>query len=80
MATLRIRHETVYRYRSPVAFGEHRMLLRPREALDQRTLDYHLEIEPQPARMSWVEDVSGNALAVATFDRRATRCCGSSRR
>lgn len=72
MATLRIRHETIYRYRSPVAFGEHRMLLRPREGLDQRTLDYRLDIEPAPATLTWFEDVSGNAVAVATFARRAT--------
>ncbi len=31
MPTLTIRHVTTYRYRRPVAFGEHRMMLRPRE-------------------------------------------------
>ncbi|TDR94663.1 transglutaminase family protein [Enterovirga rhinocerotis] len=71
MAILRIRHETVYRYRSPVAFGEHRALLRPRESMDQRTLDYRLEVEPRPARVSWQEDASGNAVVVMNFDRRA---------
>jgi Bacterial transglutaminase-like N-terminal region len=29
MPTLTIRHVTTYRYRRPVAFGEHRMMLRP---------------------------------------------------
>lgn len=72
MAILRIRHETIYRYRSPVAFGEHRMMLRPRESLDQRTLDYRLEITPAPASLTWSEDVSGNAVALAAFGRRAT--------
>jgi transglutaminase-like putative cysteine protease len=72
MAILRIRHETVYRYRSPVAFGEHRMLLRPRESLDQRTLDYRLDIDPAPTTLTWSEDVSGNAVAIASFGRRAT--------
>ena len=27
-----IKHVTTYRYRQPVAFGEHRMMLRPRES------------------------------------------------
>lgn len=72
MAILRIRHETKYRYRSLVAFGEHRMLLRPRQGLDQRILDYRLDIDPAPASLSWSEDVSGNAVAIATFGRRAT--------
>ena len=72
MSILHIRHETTYRYRSPVTFGEHRMMLRPRESLDQRTLDYRLEIEPAPARLTWTEDVAGNAVAVATFSRMAS--------
>lgn len=71
MAILRIRHETVYSYRQPVAFGEHRMMLRPRESIDQRTLSYHLDIDPAPATLTWSEDVSGNAVAFATFARRA---------
>jgi Bacterial transglutaminase-like N-terminal region len=29
---LTIRHVTTYRYRQPVAFGEHRMMLRPRDS------------------------------------------------
>jgi hypothetical protein len=29
MPSLTIRHLTTYRYRQPVAFGEHRMMLRP---------------------------------------------------
>lgn len=72
MAILRIRHETVYRYRQPVAFGEHRMLLRPRESLDQRTLAYQLDILPAPSSLTWSQDVSGNAVAVASFGRRAS--------
>lgn len=35
MTSLTIRHVTTYRYRQPVAFGEHRMMLRPRESHDQ---------------------------------------------
>ena len=72
MSILHVRHETTYRYRSPVAFGEHRMMLRPRESLDQRTLDYRLEIEPKASRLTWTEDVAGNAVAVAAFSRMAS--------
>ena len=36
MPILTVRHITTYRYRQPVAFGEHRMMLRPRESYDQR--------------------------------------------
>lgn len=32
--SLRIHHRTIYRYRSPVGFGPHRLILRPREASD----------------------------------------------
>ena len=71
MATFKIRHETVYRYSSPVAFGEHRMMLRPREGRDQHVLDYHLEIAPEPKLLTWSEDASGNAVAIARFGRRA---------
>jgi len=35
MPTLTIRHVTTYRYRRPVAFGEHRMMLRPRDSHDR---------------------------------------------
>jgi transglutaminase-like putative cysteine protease len=72
MSVLHIRHETTYRYRSPVTFGEHRMMLRPRESRDQRTLDYRLEIDPTPTRLTWSEDVAGNAVAVASFARMAS--------
>ena len=39
MPTLTIRHITSYRYRQPVAFDEHRLMLRPRAASDQRVLE-----------------------------------------
>jgi hypothetical protein len=38
MPTLTIRHLTTYRYLRPVAFGEHRMMLRPRDSHDQRVM------------------------------------------
>ena len=36
MPILTIKHVTTYHYRRPVAFGEHRMMLRPRDGEDQK--------------------------------------------
>ena len=36
MISLSIHHKTTYRYRSPVAFGPHRLMLRPRESRELR--------------------------------------------
>jgi transglutaminase-like putative cysteine protease len=71
MPFLTIRHLTVYRYRQPVAFGEHRMMLRPREGHDQRLLDAKLVIKPEPADFRWVHDVFGNSVGIAQFADRA---------
>jgi transglutaminase-like putative cysteine protease len=65
------RHVTTYRYKQPVAFGEHRMMLRPRDSYDQRLLDSRLAITPQPADLRWVHDVFGNCVAIARFSGRA---------
>jgi hypothetical protein len=35
MPTLSIKHIKTYQYRKPVAFGEHRMMLRPRDGSDR---------------------------------------------
>lgn len=71
MPTVSINHTTHYRYRSNVAFGEHRILVRPRESYDQRVLSASLEIDPEPLSLRWLQDVFGNAVAIATFDARA---------
>lgn len=71
MPTVSINHTTRYRYRRNVAFGEHRILVRPRESYDQRLLSASLEIEPEPRSLRWLQDVFGNAVAIATFDARA---------
>src|SRR5215218_445478 len=71
MPLLTIHHKTVYRYTHPVAFGEHRIMLRPRDGHDLRVLSGSLEIEPQPMRLRWIHDVFGNSVAIATFDERA---------
>src|SRR5213078_186325 len=73
MPLLTIHHKTVYRYRHPVAFGEHRIMLRPRDGHDLRVLSGDLKIEPQPMRLRWIHDVFGNSVAIASFDERADR-------
>jgi transglutaminase-like putative cysteine protease len=67
MTVFIVRHITIYRYKQPVSFGEHRMMLRPRESLDQRVLDSKLEIKPNPTDLRWTQDVFGNHIAVARF-------------
>ncbi len=71
MPTLTIRHVTTYRYRQPVAFGEHRMMLRPRDASDQRLLEASLQISPEPESLHFVQDGFGNHLGIARFSGRS---------
>lgn len=71
MTILKIRHVTVYRYRVPVGFGDHRMMFRPRDGYDQKVLDESLTIVPEPVQIRWLHDVFGNFVAVASFDARA---------
>ena len=71
MAILAVRHITTYQYKQPVAFGEHRMMLRPRECHDQRVLESKLEITPKPMNLRWTQDVFGNHVATARFAGRA---------
>jgi transglutaminase-like putative cysteine protease len=71
MPLLTIHHKTEYRYVRPVAFGEHRIMLRPRDGHDLRVLASKLDIEPQPMSLRWIHDVFGNSVAIAVFDERA---------
>jgi transglutaminase-like putative cysteine protease len=73
MPRLKIHHKTEYRYARPVAFGEHRVMLRPRDGHDLRVLASRLVIAPEPMRLRWIHDVFGNSVAIATFDERARR-------
>jgi transglutaminase-like putative cysteine protease len=73
MPILNIRHVTTYHYKRPVAFGEHRMMLRPRDDDDQRVLESELEIKPKPTRVAWTQDVFGNHVATAHFAKRASQ-------
>jgi transglutaminase-like putative cysteine protease len=71
MPTLTIRHVTTYRYRRPVAFGEHRMMLRPRDSHDQKVIEASLEISPKPRSLRFVQDAFGNHVGIARFSGRA---------
>jgi transglutaminase-like putative cysteine protease len=71
MQLLTIRHVTTYRYRQPVAFGEHRMMLRPRDSYDQRVISSSLEISPEPMSLRFVQDAFGNHLGIARFAGRS---------
>jgi transglutaminase-like putative cysteine protease len=71
MPRLTIHHKTEYRYARPVAFGEHRIMLRPRDGHDLRVLAGDLRIVPEPMRLRWIHDVFGNSVAIATFDERS---------
>ena len=67
MPIFRIRHVTTYHYHQPVAFGEHRMMLRPRDDHDQKILELELEITPTPRDLTWTRDRFGNHVATASF-------------
>ncbi len=67
MPILSIKHVTTYHYHQPVAFGEHRMMLRPRDDDDQKVLHSELEITPTPKELAWTRDRFGNHVATAYF-------------
>jgi transglutaminase-like putative cysteine protease len=71
MPLLTIHHKTEYSYAHPVAFGEHRIMLRPRDGHDLRVRSHSLDIFPVPMSLRWIHDVFGNSVAIATFDERA---------
>ncbi len=71
MPIFTIRHVTTYRYRQPVAFGEHRMMLSPRDDGDQTVLESEIVITPEPSELSWTRDRFGNHVATARFADRA---------
>jgi transglutaminase-like putative cysteine protease len=72
MPIFTIRHVTTYQYRKPVAFGEHRMMLRPRDDGDQTVLESELDIAPEPRQISWTRDSFGNHVATARFADQAS--------
>ncbi len=71
MPTLTIKHITSYRYRRPVAFGEHKMMLCPLQSHDQSLLAAKLVITPTPTKVRRTHDAFGNRVDIARFARRA---------
>ena len=63
---IRIIHITRYRYKRPVYFGNHRLLLRPRDGHDLRLIQSSISITPT-AQLRWHFDTFGNSVAIATF-------------
>ena len=69
---LRLRHLTEYRYRQPVTFGTHRLMMRPREGHDIRILGRRTEIFPE-ATIRFVRDIYGYSIAILDFKKPADR-------
>lgn len=66
MSILEVSHRTVYRYRRPVRFGEHRAMFRPRDSHDLRILATELVVSPN-ATVRWMHDVFSNSITVLDF-------------
>ncbi len=71
MPVLSVQHVTTYRYRRPVGFGEHRMMFRPRDSVDQRIIAWSVDISPAPATLRSIPDAFGNIVTLARFDKRS---------
>ena len=56
-------HTTVYRYREPVEFGEHRVMFRPRDSHDLRVLATDLEVSPE-STIRLIQDPHSNSVAL----------------
>ncbi len=68
---LTVRHSTIYKYANPVTFGDHRLMIRPRDSHDLRLLNTRLMISPTPCALRWLHDVFGNSVAIASFQSAA---------
>jgi transglutaminase-like putative cysteine protease len=68
MTVYSVKHITQYSYKRPVAFGQHRVLFRPRDSFDQRLLDATMAIDPEPLQVRWIHDVFGNCIALVDMD------------
>jgi transglutaminase-like putative cysteine protease len=56
-------HTTVYSYRQPVRFGEHRVMFRPRDSHDLRVLATDLEVSPD-CDIRMIQDPHSNSVAL----------------
>ena len=69
---LRIQHRTTYHYREPVSFGQHKILIRPREGHDLHIESSVLDIKPAHT-IHWMRDVNGNSIAKVDFTEPAAQ-------
>jgi transglutaminase-like putative cysteine protease len=69
---IRIQHRTTYRYAQPVTFGQHKIMVRPREGHDVHIETSVLEITPAHT-IRWMRDVNGNSLAKVDFTEPASQ-------
>lgn len=58
-----ITHTTVYRYKTPVTFGLHRVMFRPRDSHDLRVLATDLVVSPD-AYVRMIQDPHSNSVAL----------------
>ncbi len=56
-------HTTVYHYRNPVTFGEHRVMFRPRDSHDLRVLATDLQVSPE-SMVRMIQDPHSNSVAL----------------
>jgi transglutaminase-like putative cysteine protease len=56
-------HTTIYHYKQPVSFGEHRVIFRPRDSHDLRVLATDLEVSPE-AMVRMIQDPHSNSVAL----------------
>lgn len=65
MTRFSIRHETIYAYARPVSFGQHRLILRPRDSHAIRVLSASLAFSPA-GDTRWVYDAHHNCVCLLT--------------
>lgn len=68
----RIEHKTIYSYRQPVVFGQHRLVLRPREGHDLRVQEMEIQITPKH-EIQWAHDIYNNSVAIVHFFEPASK-------
>jgi transglutaminase-like putative cysteine protease len=69
---IRIQHRTTYNYSQPVSFGQHKIMIRPREGHDVHIESSVLEISPAHT-IRWMRDVDGNSIAKVDFNQMASQ-------
>ncbi len=62
---LEIVHKTHYEFSQPVFLEPHILRFQPRADGAQLPLEFHLDVDPQPAGMSSFLDVAGNQVTSA---------------